>query len=102
MDKPGHGDEPQAAAALRYDPGREAAPRLLAAGKGEFARRIVEEARAAGVPVVADPELARSLSRLEGGEVIPPELYAAVAQVLAFLSRLDETARTRWLGEGRP
>lgn len=88
------------AAALRYAPPDDPAPRVLAAGRGEFAGRIVEEARQAGVPVVEDAQLAASLAGLEGGQVIPAELYPAVAQVLAFLCRLDEKASRRMMPPG--
>lgn len=87
----------QAAAALRYDAGLDPAPRIVAVGRGEFARRLVAAAEAAGVPVVRDPALADSLAKAEAGQMIPAELYPAVAQVLAFLCRLDEQARARWL-----
>ena len=88
-------EERRTAAALRYEPGQDPAPRVLAAGYGDFAARLVEEAGRAGVPVVRDPGLASSLARTEPGRMIPPELYPAVAQVLAFLYRLDEKARVR-------
>ncbi|MHB9144937.1 MAG: EscU/YscU/HrcU family type III secretion system export apparatus switch protein [Symbiobacteriia bacterium] len=95
MTKEGQG-KPPVAAALRYEPGDDPAPRVLAAGRGDFAQRLVAAAEQAGVPVVRDPALAQSLAQVESGQTIPAELYPAVAQVLAFLCRLDERARERW------
>jgi flagellar biosynthesis protein len=77
------------AAALAYRPGKDTAPRVTAAGRGLVAERILEAARAAGLPVREDPALAEVLSRLDPGEEIPPETYRAVAEILAFLYRLD-------------
>ncbi len=76
------------AVALSYD-GTRIAPEVVAKGKDLIAaqiRRVAEETRRAGV---ADPPLARSLhASVEIGQVIPEELYAAVARVLAFVYRL--------------
>lgn len=80
------------AAALRYEPGRDRAPRLVAAGRGLVAENIIARAREAGVPVQEDPALAGALCSLELGQEIPPELYEAVARVLAFLVYLDQRA----------
>ena len=80
------------AAALAYRPDRDAAPRVAASGRGRVAERIVETAREAGVPVREDPGLAAVLASLDPGEEIPPETYRAVAEVLAFLYRLDRAA----------
>lgn len=77
------------AAALRYRADRDAAPRVAAAGQGRVAEKILEVAAAAGVPVQHDPGLAEVLSRIDPGEEIPPETYRAVAEVLAFLYRVD-------------
>jgi flagellar biosynthesis protein len=74
--------EPDRAVALAYD--GEGAPRVVAKGGGEVARRILELARQHGVPLEHDPALARLLSRVDLGEQIPRPLFAAVAQVLAF------------------
>jgi flagellar biosynthetic protein FlhB len=76
------------AVALRYEPGR-GAPRVVAKGRGEVARRIREEAEAHAVPMVRDVPLARAIEATVklGGEV-PTELYEAVARVLAFLNHL--------------
>ena len=85
-----HGpDRPRRAAALRYDKGSSAPPRVVAAGRGEVARRIVEEARAAGVPVRDDAALAEALSALELDTEVPEELWAAVAEALVWAYRMD-------------
>ena len=80
------------AAALRYEPG-DAAPRVVASGRGEVARRLVELADAAGVPVRRDPALAEALAQLELELEIPAELYVAVAEALAWAYGLDLEAR---------
>lgn len=77
------------AAALAYRSGRDSAPKVIAAGKGRIAEKILTTARAAGVPIREDPGLAEILSRLDPGEEIPPETYRAVAEILAFLYRVD-------------
>ncbi len=78
------------AAALHYEPGREGAPRVTAAGRGELARTIEEIAREHGVPVYEDAELARTLYHLGVNAEIPPELYEVVAQILVFVARIDQ------------
>jgi flagellar biosynthetic protein FlhB len=76
------------AVALRYQPGR-GAPRVVAKGKGEVARRIREEAERHFVPMVRDVHLARTIeSSVRLGGEIPADLYEAVARVLAFLTQL--------------
>lgn len=71
------------ACALEYDEEKgDEAPRLVAAGQGELARRIVEAAHQYGIPVLRDVPLARALVELEVGEEIPEELYEAVAEIL--------------------
>ncbi len=77
------------AVALRYDAGRDGAPRVVAKGTDEVAARIREAARGAGVPVVSRPPLARALHKLvPEGQEIPPQLFHAVAEVLAYIYRL--------------
>ena len=76
------------AAALRYEPGRRA-PRVVASGRGEVARRLVEVAEQAGVPVRRDRALAEALAQLELELEIPEELYVAVAEALAWAYALD-------------
>jgi len=74
------------ACALRYHDDEDAAPRVVAQGKGELARRIVEAAQAYGVPCVRDVPVARALSELETGDEIPEVLYEAVAAILRELA----------------
>ena len=80
------------AVALLYED-REGAPRCVAKGKGFVARRIKEVAREAGVVLYEDVPLARALhAQVELGREIPEELYAAVAEVLAYVYRLQGRA----------
>ncbi len=87
------------AVALSYRPRRDEAPRVVASGQGRLAERIIAAAREAGVPLHEDPELVELLSRLDLNEVIPPELYAVVAQVLAFVYQADRERADQ--GRGR-
>jgi flagellar biosynthetic protein FlhB len=81
------------AVALKYD-GTKAAPMVIAKGQDLIALRIREIAKEAGVPIVEDRPLARSLhATVEVGHEIPEDLYAAVAQVLAFVYRLKARRR---------
>lgn len=77
------------AVALAYTPGDDA-PKILATGKGHMAERIIEEAKAADVPFYQDSALAETLSKLEIGDAIPPELYEVVAQILVFVDGMDK------------
>ena len=95
------------AVALLFDFENMAAPRLLCKGRDLHALEIREQARWAGVPIVENPPLARSLYRsVDEGQSIPYELYAAVAAILAFLFRESaerarrETQRTGHRGYG--
>jgi flagellar biosynthesis protein FlhB len=74
------------ASALRYREDEDEAPRVVAQGQGELARRIVEAARAYGVPCVRDVPVARALAELETGDEIPEALYEAVAEILRELA----------------
>ncbi len=77
------------AAALRYRPGRDTAPVVVASGQGDIAERIVKLADEAGVPTHPDPELARILAALVPGTPIPEETYRLVATILAFIWSVD-------------
>ncbi len=81
------------AVALRYKPQEgDEAPKLVAKGRGEVARKIIELAKEHGVPVQEDPALVELLLRLDLSEEIPPELYEVVAKVLAFVYSLRADA----------
>ena len=77
------------AVALRYTAGVDSAPVVLAKGSGYRADRIKALAAEHGVRVREDPELVDALSQLEEGTEIPLALYAAVAELLAFVYRAE-------------
>ena len=77
------------AVALTYDKNKDAAPKVLAKGRGQVAEKIIETARAHHVPLVKDESLVQVLEALDLETQIPPELYRAVAEVLAFVYRLN-------------
>ena len=81
-------DRNKKAVALEYEPGDQA-PKVIATGQGKLAERIIEVAEEAKVPVHKDAKLAESLSILDIGEYIPPELYSIVAEVLVFVDQMD-------------
>ena len=84
------------AVALSFDFDTMDAPRVLVKGRNLVAEQIKSEARWAGVPIVENPPLARSLYRtVEAGQAIPFELYAAVAGILAYLYRQQVEERIR-------
>ena len=77
------------AIALEYNPSEDA-PKVIASGQGALAERIIERAKEANVPLHRDDKLADTLSRLEIGEMIPPELYEVVAEILVFVDAMDK------------
>lgn len=84
------------AVALAYNRGGTAAPRVVAKGVDSMARRIREMAMAHGVPLVANPPLARALYAVKLDDDIPAEYYKAVAEIIAYVWRLSR--RTVTLG----
>lgn len=77
------------AVALEYHP-KDDAPRVIASGRGALAEKIIEKAVESNVPVHRDDKLADTLSRLEIGDMIPPELYEVVAEILIFVDSMDK------------
>lgn len=80
------------AVALQYEADRQQAPKVIAKGKGLIADNILERARQNNIPVQEDPALVELLGSLDITESIPEELYQAVAEVFAFLYRVDKEA----------
>ena len=76
------------AIALSYDGQEMPAPTVSATGQGELAQRIIALAEENNIPIRHDPDLVALLAQLDVGQIIPAELYAVVAEVLAFVYRL--------------
>jgi flagellar biosynthesis protein len=85
LDKP---DPRQLAVALAYRSG-QSAPKVVAKGRGMLAETIIERAKEAGVYVHESRELVSLLMQVDLDQHIPPELYRAVAELLAWIYRLE-------------
>lgn len=81
-------EKKKTAVALQYEKGYDA-PKVIATGKGIIAEKIIEKAGQNNVPLYKDEKLAGSLSSLEIGDEIPPELYEVVAEILVFVDNMD-------------
>ncbi|MBI4776591.1 MAG: EscU/YscU/HrcU family type III secretion system export apparatus switch protein [Deltaproteobacteria bacterium] len=79
--------------ALRYRPEKERAPRVVAKGKGHLAEKIIEIAKKHGVPIKYEPDLVQILSKLDLEQEVPPSLYRAVAEIFAFVYKLNHNYR---------
>ncbi len=77
------------AVALRYDGQSDHAPRVVAKGRGPIAQKIIEAANTHGIPLVFDPDMSSALGEMDLGADIPPQFYLAVAEILAFVYRID-------------
>ena len=84
--------DPTTAIALRYSPETGSAPKIVAKGEGFVAEEILRIARENDVPLRQDPALAGALATLDIGAQIPPELFRAVAEVLAFVYKMNGKA----------
>lgn len=78
------------AVALKYEDDGTEAPVVIASGRGEIAEKILQIAQMEKVPVHQDGSLVQVLAELEVDTEIPPELYQAVAQIIAFVWQLDQ------------
>jgi flagellar biosynthesis protein len=85
----------QQAVALRYQPKKDRAPLITAKARGELAERILELARQHDIPIRQDKNLLQILSRLDLNREVPPEVYTAVAEILAFVYRLSNRRLSR-------
>jgi flagellar biosynthesis protein len=77
------------AAALRYDFEKDNVPRVVAKGQGELAERIIELAKEHGVTIQEDPDLVDMLTKLDVDQLIPEKLFVAVAEVMAYVYRIN-------------
>lgn len=78
------------AIALTYNPEHDNAPVVAAKGAGELARKILSIARERNIPIRKDPDLIALLASVDVLEEVPPDLYTAVAEILAFIYRVNE------------
>lgn len=88
-DKPDKPEKRKKAVALTYDPSNSA-PQVVASGQGAIAERIIEKAKEAEVATYEDEGLTDTLLKLEIGDMIPPELYGVVAEILVYVDRMDK------------
>lgn len=78
------------AVALKYDAATDSAPIVIAKGRGLVAEKIIALAREQGIPMRADPDLVQMLTQIDLDQAIPPTLYKVVAEILAFVYRLNQ------------
>ena len=83
------------AVALLYDQSKSAAPKVVASGSGKVAEKIIAAAREAGVHIEKDANLIELLAKVPVGEEIPMALYATVAEVLAFVYRVNDKYKAK-------
>lgn len=87
--------ELEKAVAILYDSQKSSSPKVIASGKGEVARKIIEIAKEAGVHIQEDANLVELLSKIELGSEIPAELYQTVAEVLAFVYQINNKLKEK-------
>jgi flagellar biosynthesis protein len=80
----------QAAAVIRYDEGASQAPTVVAQGKGDIARQIINLAQQHDIPMQEDHRLIGELLDMDLGESIPPQLYAVMAEILLLIEELEK------------
>jgi flagellar biosynthesis protein len=78
------------ATAIKYKAEEDNAPKVVAKGSGKLAEKIIAIAKQHNVPLKEDPQLVEILSTLDLYQEIPPELYRAVAEVLAYVYRVSK------------
>jgi flagellar biosynthesis protein len=84
---------PQQAVAFKYDVERDTAPRVIAKGRGHVAENIMSAAQQNAIPVYQNKTLVNMLMALEIDREIPPELYRTIAEVMAYVYRIDKKAK---------
>ncbi len=81
------------AVALKYDQDGSSAPKVVAKGQGEIAKKILQKADEFEIPIFKNKALAESLLKLDVDEQIPPNLYKAVAEVFVWLMNAEQKAQ---------
>ncbi len=89
------GKRQKKAVALKYQPKKDNAPKVIAKGKGKVAEKIIEIARQHNIFIQDDPDLIEVLSHLDLNEEIPPDLYVVVAELLSFVYSLNRGEKPR-------
>lgn len=87
------------AVAILYDESKPSAPKVVATGKGEVARRIIEVAQEAGIHIQEDQNLVELLAKIPLGDEIPADLYQTVAEVLAFVYQVNDKFKNKMTSE---
>ncbi len=82
--------EVERAVALGYDIKQDEAPRILATGSGDIAKKIIELAKENNIPLYKDPDLIEVLRKVEVGELIPTEVFFVIAEILAFVYKANQ------------
>ena len=88
-------DKDRIAVALKYDQGKDEAPRISAKGRGYMAEQILELAKQHNIEIKEDADLAQLLSKLEIDALIPLEAYAAVAEILAYVYKANDEMKRK-------
>lgn len=78
------------AVALSYDETKDPAPKVVAKGTGDVAKKIIEIAKENNIPIQEDPTLVEMLSELEINQTIPEKLYEVVAEIFAFIYKVEK------------
>ncbi|WP_438435480.1 EscU/YscU/HrcU family type III secretion system export apparatus switch protein [Gorillibacterium sp. sgz500922] len=82
----------KSATVLRYDSGSDKAPVIVAQGRGQIARQIIEMAKKNDIPIQEDPLLVENLIDMDLGENVPPQLYSVIAEVLLMVEDMEKNA----------
>lgn len=91
MDEPKKANERKQAAALKYDAMKDRAPYIVGLGQGPVAENMLKVARENDIPIVEDKSLSQALHKLGIGDDIPEELYQVIAEILVFVTKLDNS-----------
>ena len=86
-------DKNKIAVALEYEQGKNAAPHVSAKGKGYIAEQIIALAKASGVEIREDKDLAVMLEKLDIDSPIPLEAYVAVAEILSYIYKKNDAMK---------